>query len=75
MRKYIISGILLLLAHFVSAQTLVIDSLKQQLSVARVDTNKVNLLSRLSHEYAWSYPDTSIQYAQQALSISETIKL
>ncbi len=51
-----------------------IDSLKHELTIAKKDANKVNLLNELSEQYVWSsYPDTAVLYSQQALNLAEGI--
>lgn len=50
-----------------------IDSLKRQLLLSKEDTNKVMLLDDISYAYTWSYPDTSVQYAQQALALAKEL--
>ena len=54
-------------------QTAWIDSVKKVLSTQKEDTNKVNTLLNLSGAYRFSYPDSSLKYAQQALAISEKL--
>jgi len=62
------------MVHFVSAQIpLGIDSLKQELSFAKADTNKVKLLTYLSYQYTWSYPDSCIRYTQEALALAKQL--
>ena len=58
-------------SDFTNAQN--IDSLKQQLANAREDPSKVILLHTLSNSYTWSYPDSAIMYAQQALKLAQKI--
>src|SRR5690606_5146867 len=50
-----------------------VDSLKRVLAKQIADTNKVKTLFHLSRFYRWHYADSSIDYAQQALDLSETI--
>jgi len=50
-----------------------IDSLKRQLAYAKEDTSKVFLLLRISYTYTWSYADTSIIYAVQALDLAQKL--
>ena len=47
------------------------DTLIQQLTIAKEDTIKVNLLNAISFSYAWSDADTSILYAQQAMDVAQ----
>ncbi len=49
------------------------DSLRQELATAKEDTNKVWLLVNLSGIYQWSYPDSGILYAQQALQLAQKL--
>ena len=50
-----------------------IDSLKRQLAYAKEDTSKVFLLLQISYTYTWSYADTSIIYAVQALDLAQKL--
>jgi hypothetical protein len=50
-----------------------IDSLKEVLATQIADTNKVMTLLRLSRFYRWNYPDSSLDYAHQALDLAETL--
>ncbi len=50
-----------------------IDSLKHELTIAKEDTNKIHLLIGLSDSYFFSYADTGVAYAQQALDLSEKL--
>ncbi|MEO6452481.1 MAG: hypothetical protein ABIN97_00305, partial [Ginsengibacter sp.] len=50
------------------------DSLKILIQTAKEDTVKVNLLYDLGSRYPWSYPDTALQYASQALVLSEKLE-
>ena len=47
-----------------------IDSLKKVLATQIADTNKVITLLRLSGSYRWHYPDSSLDYAHQALDLA-----
>src|ERR1051326_2427819 len=51
-----------------------IDSLLQQMTKTREDSNKVKLLDDLSYLYKAINEDEGIKYGQQALSISKKIK-
>jgi len=70
---FFIFSVLLLIGIKANAQVYNIDSLKQQLAYAREDTNKLFLLSRISYSYTWSYADTSIMYAEQALELAQKL--
>ncbi|WP_276500882.1 tetratricopeptide repeat-containing sensor histidine kinase [Terrimonas pollutisoli] len=50
-----------------------IDSLKNELTIAKEDTNKVRLLAGLSYEYVVSSADTGVAYAQQALDLAKKL--
>jgi signal transduction histidine kinase/Flp pilus assembly protein TadD len=50
-----------------------IDSLKHELTIAKEDTNKVWVLNTLSQNYTWSFADTAVLYAQQALELSQRL--
>jgi len=74
MKKVIILYSLLFYSvNIIYAQNRTIDSLKQALSVAKEDINKVVLLIYLSHNYNWSYADTSLMYAEQALELAQKL--
>lgn len=51
----------------------VADSLKNLLSSSKEDTNKVNVLIHLSDEYRSSNINTSLEYANQSLKLSEQL--
>lgn len=55
------------------AQIGLIDSLKEQLALARMDTNRVNTLRNLCTEYWGINPDSSLKYGQQSLALSQKI--
>ena len=48
-----------------------IDSLKKALNNASADTARINLLVKLSREYYLQKPDSGLNYAEQALSLSK----
>ena len=50
-----------------------IDSLKHQLTIAREDSNKVDILAALGNYYGQSSADTGVAYAQQALDLATKI--
>lgn len=57
----------------IHAQDAQIDSLKIQLTSAKEDTNKVNLLIDLSKLNVLKDPDAAINYGQEAKSLSEKL--
>jgi len=57
----------------VNAQDNTIDSLKQLLSVAKDDTDKVQILINLGRAYQWNKPDSAILYGLNARELSQQI--
>src|SRR5215203_1572900 len=51
-----------------------IDSLKQELTVTKKDTNQFKILTELYWHYIKSYPDSAFPYAQKAYELSKEIK-
>jgi len=49
------------------------DSLRRELVSAKEDTNKVWVLINLGAIYQWSYPDSGILYAQEALRLAQKL--
>lgn len=64
----------LLLSFAAYTQTAWIDSVKKVVSVQQPDTNKVLTLTKLSNAYCFSYPDSALAYAQQALTLAEELQ-
>ena len=50
-----------------------VNARKKALLTQKEDTNKVKLLTQISNAYSFSYPDTSLVYAQQAIALAEKI--
>jgi two-component system sensor histidine kinase UhpB len=50
-----------------------VNASKKALQTQKEDTNKVNLLTRVSDAYSFNYPDTALVYAQQAIDLAEKI--
>lgn len=50
-----------------------IDSLKNVLTTAKEDSNKVKTLNSLGLSLAWSKPDTGIVYAEESIALSKKI--
>src|SRR6185436_6242098 len=76
MKNPIIVFIIILLTTITEAQQsnqINIDSLKQQLTIAKEDTIKVQILAELCISYSVDHPDTAISYGQQALQLSEKL--
>ncbi len=51
-----------------------IDSLKQALTVAKEDTNKVGILFNLYLGYQYTYPDSALTYIQESYELSNKLK-
>ena len=51
-----------------------IDSLHNELIMEKEDTIRVRLLNELSNEHSYGDKDKAIQYANQALELSEEIQ-
>ena len=64
---------LLLCARFVFADNMVTDSLKKKLQSATSDTSRVLIYADLSDAFVFSSPDSSLNYAQKGLLLSQAI--
>src|SRR5205809_1523954 len=73
MKKIFIISSLLLLLIKANAQDNTIDSLKQLLSVAKEDTNKVQILINLGYAYQWNKPDSAIVYGLKTRELSQQL--
>ena len=73
MKKIFIISSLLLLLIKVNAQDNITDSLKQLLSVAKEDTNKVQILINLGYNYQWNKPDSALMYGLRARQLSQQL--
>jgi len=73
MKKIFIISSLLLLLIKVNAQNKTIDSLKEKLSVAKEDKNKVQILIHLGSNYQWNKPDSAIMYGLKARELSQQL--
>src|ERR1035441_6250513 len=73
MKKIFIISSLLLLLIKVNAQDNITDSLKQLLSVAKEDTNKVQILIKLGWIYQWDKPDSALMYGLKARQLSQQL--
>jgi tetratricopeptide (TPR) repeat protein len=51
-----------------------IDSLKQKLTVAKQDTNRVNILIALTESYAFRYPDSALAYSKKGLQLARELE-
>ncbi len=72
-KKIALIFILLCCSLFIKAQNNYADSLKQQLTVAKEDVNKVNLFSELARFYMFFYPDTSAYYGKKGLQLARQV--
>ena len=57
-----------------NAQQAIIDSLKKELSISRIDTSNVLSMVELVNQYKYSNADSALFYAQKALILSRNIK-
>ena len=73
-RNICICSFVLVCTTPVFAQTAWIDSLKTVIPSQKSDTNKVNSLIKLSDALRFSFPDSALIYAHQALSLAEKLK-
>ncbi|AEE48880.1 ATP-binding region ATPase domain protein [Haliscomenobacter hydrossis DSM 1100] len=73
MQKFTLILVFTLVWRFGFAQIGLIDSLKEQLALARLDTSRVNTLRELSVTYWGVNPDSSLKYGQQSLALSQKI--
>ena len=55
-------------------QKAIIDSLKQELSISKIDTNNVLSMVELVNQYKYANADSALFYAQKALMLSRKIK-
>jgi two-component system NtrC family sensor kinase len=55
-------------------QQAMIDSLKQQLSISKIDSSNVLSMVELVNQYKYANADSALFYAQKALSLSRKIK-
>jgi len=73
MKRYLILLGLALIPFLLYAQLSNTDSLKQELIVAKEDTNKVNLYGDLTRNYMWEYPDSSLNYGIPGLQLARDL--
>ena len=78
MKKSIIIIIILLIGiennGYTQGRQLEIDSLKQELVMARHDTTRILVMVDLCANYRLSNPDSALFYGQQALTLAKQIK-
>ena len=58
---------------FIGGKDYFVDSLKSVANHSNADSSKLKALVALSWEYAWSYPDSTIQYALRGIEISDKL--
>ena len=68
------SVFLLVLLSILNTNAQNIDSLKRILTIAKEDTNKVEILYTLYYHYRNTYPDSALPYIQEAYKLSKEIK-
>ncbi|MCW3106449.1 MAG: two-component sensor histidine kinase [Segetibacter sp.] len=74
MKKIIIlTFVFLCCSQLINAQNKNIDNIKQQLTSAKEDVNRVDILSNLSRFYMFFYPDTAENYGEQGLQLARKI--
>jgi signal transduction histidine kinase len=73
MKKIFQLCFLLLFLSKANAQNKTIDSLKEKLSVAKEDTNKVQILINLGYNYQWNKPDSALMYGLRARQLSQQL--
>ncbi len=73
-KLFILSLTLLLFSITVFSQEKVIDSLENKLKTTSIDSVKVEILNTLGFQYRNKFPKKSLSYANDALSLSISIK-
>ncbi|MES1226639.1 MAG: hypothetical protein ABUT20_64795, partial [Bacteroidota bacterium] len=73
MRKKLFPFLIILLS-ILNANAQNIDSLKQELAIAKKDSTQVDILSQLYLYYVNSYPDSALPYAREAYELSKELK-
>ena len=58
-----------------NGQTPRTDSLKRLLTTARADSNRVNLLLKISDDYFFSKPDSCLLYSEEAIGLAKDLHL
>ena len=73
MRKLFLGILFGLLTLFNFAQVSKIDSLKNVLTINRKDTNNVNNLNNIAHEFIYSHPDSTYYYGYQGMQMAKEL--
>src|SRR5665213_201927 len=73
MKKIFPLCFLLLFLSKANAQNKTIDSIKEKLSAAKEDTNKVQILITLGLAYVWNKPDSALMYGLKARELSQQL--
>ena len=74
MKKVFFAIVLLFLVHSIHAQDKQTDSLKQLLSATKEDTSTFKILLLISFNNLFSYSDTALLYAQNAMLLANRLK-
>ena len=74
MKRIIFLFVISIIAMKVAGQDQrLIDSLKNNLSNSKDDTNKVRSSMYIADAYVWSQPDTALYYATQSLTLAQKL--
>jgi tetratricopeptide (TPR) repeat protein len=73
MRKLSFGILFGLLSLSMYAQPSKIDSLKNVLTISRKDTNTVNTLNNIAHEFIYSHPDSAYYYGYKGMLMSKEL--
>jgi hypothetical protein len=63
------------LQTLVSLQRSRADSLKHELEIATQDSNRVQLMVRLTFEYKFNMPDSALYYGYKTISLAQKVNL
>ena len=75
MNKCLIIGFFICtISHLVIAQPSAVDSLKQELALAKTDENRVLLLSKICAAYMFTRPDSALFYGYTGLAMAREIE-
>src|SRR5215510_1281339 len=71
MKLFFISALICFTPFLLYSQQADPDSLKQALSNAKEDTDKVKLYAELADMYKWDYPDSAFKYGFPGLQLAK----
>ena len=74
MKASILIFLLVFSWHIGFSQSQVIDSLRHELAIAKVDTSRALIMADLASYYKFDNPDSSLLYAQHTLTLARKIK-